>query len=260
MPKLTRIHIHPIKSLDPQSVRQTVVLPSGALEHDRCYAIVDRAGEWVHGKRTPAVHRLRSMLDVGTGLLELRVEGSDSAHVFDMRGNRLDLSTWLSEYFGFPVQVVEDAEHGFPDDTESPGPTLISTSTLEAVASWFGLSLDETRLRFRANLEISGVEPFWEDRLVEDSRRTVRFRVGEAVLEGTNPCARCIVPTRAPSTGEMTAAFSKKFAEYRRQTLPAWARAERFDHYYRLALNTRLAYAKSCTIHVGDEVTILEEP
>jgi len=128
---------------------------------------------------------------------------------------------------------------------------------LETVATWFpGWSLEEVRLRFRANLEISGVPPFWEDRLYAAEGNGVRFRIGEALLEGVNPCQRCVVPTRDPETGAITEGLSRRFSEFRRETLPNWASRDRFDHFYRLTTNTRLIGSPNCLISVGDEVTL----
>ena len=59
MPKLARIVIYPVKSLDGQDVSAATILPSGAIENDRRFAIVDEDGFVVHGKRTPAVHTIR---------------------------------------------------------------------------------------------------------------------------------------------------------------------------------------------------------
>ena len=183
--------------------------------------LVDRSGDWINGKRTPAVHRLRSFFDPSSERLDLHVEGTSETHSFAIDSERPELLRWLSEYFGITVALMENAEYGWPDDTESPGPTVISVATLREVGGWFGgLSVDEVRQRFRANLEIDGVEPFWEDRLVADDVREVRFRIGAAELLGTNPCACCIVPTRSPTSGEMIHSFAKIFAEHRRQRLP----------------------------------------
>jgi uncharacterized protein YcbX len=259
MPTLARIRIHPIKSLDAQSVESAVLMAGGALRHDRRFALRDSDGEFINGKRTPLVHRLRTQFDPDKNQLTLRVEGSTSVDSFDVYGQRADLETWLSRYFSQPVEWVEDVADGFPDDTDSPGPTVISTATLEAVASWFaGLPTDEARGRFRANLEIDGVEPFWEDRLVAGEGRVVRFRVGEAELWGTNPCQRCVVPSRDPRSGETTHDFVKVFSNHRRQLLPEWAPADRFDHFYRLAVNTRRVESRECVLRVGDDVRILD--
>ncbi|MBI3697280.1 MAG: MOSC domain-containing protein, partial [Acidobacteria bacterium] len=142
-----------------------------------------------------------------------------------------------------------DAAVGFPDDTNASGPTLVSTATLCEVARWFGADLDEMRRRFRANLEIDGVPAFWEDQLIG-----VTFRLGEVAIEGVNPCARCAVPSRNSLTGEVVdPAFAKSFAERRAKALPPWADRRRFDHYYRLALNTRIPESEAGKIiRVGD--------
>jgi hypothetical protein len=258
MATLARIHLYPIKSFDPLRVREAVLLPSGALEHDRRFALVDMHGKFVNGKRTPAMHRLRSSLDLSFGRLTLRVEGESSEHCFKLNTELPALTEWLSQYFELPVELLENSAGGFPDDTEYPGPTVISTATLAAVASWFpDLTIDGARERFRANLEIATEEPFWEDRLLAPGSGAVRFRIGDAELLGMNPCARCIVPTRDARSGEPIAQFAKTFAGERQANLPAWAPAERFDHFYRLAVNTRPTSGRSVTIREGDAVEIL---
>jgi uncharacterized protein YcbX len=256
MPTLARIRIHPFKSLDPQPL-DAAMLAVGALEHDRRFALVDLQGEFINGKRTPSIHRLRSHFDPASGRLALRIEGTDDEHVFDVFDERSRLEDWLTRYFDTPVTVLENVDGGFPDDTLAPGPTVISTATLAEVATWYGLAIDEARLRFRANLEIDGVEAFWEDRLVAEGLGIVRFAIGEVELLGTNPCARCVVPSRHPRSGEPISAFAKSFARRRQESLPAWAPSDRFDHYYRLAVNTRRADARPATLRVGDKVRIL---
>jgi uncharacterized protein YcbX len=138
------------------------------------------------------------------------------------------------------------------------GPTVISTATLADVTTWFpGLEVGETRRRFRANLEIEDVEPFWEDRLYGEEGEAVRFQIGDVQLEGTNPCQRCVVPTRSTDSGERYAEFATIFERQRYETLPWWATRSRFDHFYRLAVNTRPVTGQTGTIRVGDEVRIL---
>jgi uncharacterized protein len=258
MARLARIHVYPVKSLDPQLLREVVVLASGALANDRRFALVDRQGQVVNAKRTPEAHRLRSSFDPLLRRLSLHVEGTRESLMFDVDTDRPRLAQWLSDFFGIALEIAEDAAAGFPDDTESPGPTVISTATIQEVASWFaGLDADEVRRRFRANLEIDGVEPFWEDRLVSDEGHVVRFQIGAAELWGTNPCQRCPVPTRNSRTGEATRDFARIFARRREESLPDWAPASRFGHFYRLATNTRGADSQERTIRVGDEVRVL---
>lgn len=261
--QLARITIYPIKSLDGVVVDQATLLASGALEHDRRFALRDQRGECLNGKRAAAIHRLRLDMDLASGAVTLTADDErrrEGSRRFLIDTDRAALAEWLRGFLGFdePLEIAENPTAGFPDDEEAPGPTVVSTATLETVASWFpGLSLDEVRRRFRANLEIGGVEPFWEDRLCAEADQAVRFQIGESVLEGVNPCQRCVVPTRDSLTGAVTPQFAQRFAEHRRRSLPPWAAVSRFDHYYRLAVNTRPANNAGGRIRLGDRIAVL---
>ncbi len=257
MAHITRILLYPIKSLDGMSVTEARVSATGALGDDRRYAIADGAGRYVNGKRLADVHRLRARYDGGGSRVVLRTEVEERG--FDLDGERAALAEWLGKFFGFPVNLWENPDTGFPDDREAYGPTLIGTATLAEVAAWFpGKTEDEMRLRFRANLEIGEVPAFWEDRLYGAPGTTVRFRIGTALIEGTNPCQRCVVPTRDPLTGIEDRGFQKTLATRRAETLPPWAARARFDHYYRLAVNTRIPPSEAGKpIRVGDPVEII---
>jgi uncharacterized protein len=147
---------------------------------------------------------------------------------------------------------------GFPDDTVSPGATIVSTATLKAIASWYPeLDPEDIRQRFRANIEIDGVPAFWEDQLFTTPEQTVRFKVGEVEFMGVNPCQRCTVVTRDSHTGEVSPRFQKTFVENRKNTLPQWVERSRFDHFFRLAINTRLSPTEvGKEIKIGDPITI----
>lgn len=259
MARLARVMIFPIKSLDGVSVPQAKLLPSGALEFDRRWAIVDRAGTWVNGKRSPAVQTLRVEYDLPTESVLLRRPGDVAARRFHWTAERAGLEECLSEHLGQAVQLVENATHGWPDDTEWPGPTVISQATLDTVAEWFGgLASESVAARFRANLMLGDVEAFWEDRLAAEKGWVVELQIGSARLWGANPCQRCVVPTRDPQSAEEWPGFQRTFAERRRAALPAWATASRFDHFYRLAINTCVPPgAGPQEMAVGDAVEII---
>jgi ferredoxin-NADP reductase/uncharacterized protein YcbX len=258
MPYLARINVYPIKSLDGVSVATTKVLPTGALADDRRFAIFDALGQYVNGKRNDRIHQLRSTFDPTTQHLTLSDGAEAPTKTFNVNSERDHLEDWLTEFFAFPVSFRENVAAGFPDDTDSPGPTLISSATLREVASWFNLSLEQTRARFRTNLEIDGVPPFWEDHLYGLRGVTVRFKIGELLFDGVNPCQRCVVPARDPLTGLSVPDFAKKFVEMRRQYLPDWAESSRFNHYYRLAINTRLVeHQPAASLSTGDPITVL---
>ncbi|KAI9011839.1 MOSC domain-containing protein [Hyaloraphidium curvatum] len=206
---LARISVHPIKSLPALSLPSSPVLPSGALAWDRRLALVDAKGRFVNGKREPRVISSRARFAGGLDRVVLRSEDGEevSYALSDLDG----IAGHFSRALGYPVRVEEDADRGFPDDEESPGPTVVSTASLEAVGSWFGLSLDEARARFRANLEVDGVPAFFEDRLAGPREGAPgSFRIGPVAFEGTGICVRCGVPARDPATGEMIAGFQRR--------------------------------------------------
>lgn len=214
---------------------------------------------FVNGKRNDLVHALRSEFALETNIVSLWTEGTDCTNTFHVEKEREALEDWLGNYFGFAVKVKQNLDTGFPDDTGSPGPTIISTATLKTIASWYpGLDVEEVRLRFRTNIEISGVPAFWEDRLFSESEKTVNFQIGNLRLMGINPCQRCVVITRNSQTGEAYPNFQKTFVTQRRKTLPEWTERSRFNHFYRLAINTRLPLTEAGkTICIGDELRIL---
>jgi uncharacterized protein len=272
-PRLARIRLHPIKSLDPIEVPEARIGPNGGLEFDRAWALYTVDGRWVNGKRAAAIHRIRAAYAPDLSRVTLSAP-SDRRKMFTATlafpGDTERAAEWFSAYFEQQV-IVRYAREGFPDDGLAPGPTIISTASLQAVCEWFPeLSLEEARLRFRSTLEIEAdagqvgvahekLPAFWEDRLFgEDERSVVRFRIGDVAFEGSNPCARCPVPSRDSRTGEILLDFTKRFSERRRATLPSWSPESRFDHYYRLATNTRVPSTETGKLlRLGDPLTLL---
>lgn len=265
MPHLSRIIIYPVKSLPGVMVDHAVIAPGGGLVHDREYALVDKDGWFINGKRNRAIHRLdascaivgidpRVTIRTGGVIESFRLDGRREHHA-DIE----DLERRLSLHFNEAVSLKRDIEVGFPDDLDFPGPTVISEATLTAVAGWYpGLTVHDMRLRFRANLEFSDCPAFWEDRLYGNAGDEVAFQIGDVGLFGTNPCRRCVVPTRDPATGEELAEFRPVFIQRRMQFLPPWANGARFENAYRLAVNTRAdSQAAGHILRLGDEVRIL---
>jgi uncharacterized protein YcbX len=254
-PHLSRITLYPLKSLDGQDVEVAVVLRNAGLRHDREFCLLDAAGNTLNTKRLAgALAGIRSEVHFGFGEMSLRDGAGEET--FHLERDRAKIEAWFSERLAQKVQFIQDAEHGFPDDTDAAGPTLISTATLEEVGSWFGLDLVETRRRFRANLEITGVPAFWEDQLYGPVGETVRFHIGEVAIDGVQPCARCTVPSLDSNRGEIPEPkFAKIFAEKRQSTLPQWAERSRFDHFYRLSVNTRIPESEAGKeLQISDEV------
>jgi uncharacterized protein YcbX len=114
---VTRLVVHPIKGLDPVRLDEAFVLARGALEFDRRWAMVDAHGHFVNGKRRPAVHSVRAEYDLAKREVAL------NGQMFSLAHEGETIAKWFSELLGDPVEWRENVEAGFPDDTDSPGPT-----------------------------------------------------------------------------------------------------------------------------------------
>lgn len=259
-PHVAKLLIYPIKSLDPVNCDRVTVLESGALKNDRTWAFFDSKDNFVNAKRYQQIHALRSEFNLETSdlRLQIQIDNQEKRAAFNLIEDQAKLCAWLKDYFGFPLSIKQNLAMGFPDDTVSSGATIISTATLEAIASWYPeLDTEDIRRRFRANIEIDGVPAFWEDRLFTDNQQTVKFQVGNVEFMGVNPCQRCIVVTRDPKTGKPYPKFQKTFIEQRKQTLPEWTERSRFNHFFRLAVNTKLAAREAGkVIKLGDKISL----
>ncbi len=257
MPTIDRITVYPIKSFDGHEQTKSEVLANGALANDRRYALVDSWGKYVNGKNCPRIHRIRSIFSDDLTQVTLSCDGRSEQ--FTLTEHADGLALWFGEILGQKCRLIENQDGGFPDDSESPGPTLVSTATLEAIRGWFDdLDLDEVRRRFRFNFEVANTPAFWEDGLVPETRQLRRFRIGDLVWQGSGICRRCVVPTRDSQDGSVTAVFAKEFVRRREETLPDWAPRDRFDTYYRLGANTRLdSESNAGVVQIGDSVEIV---
>jgi uncharacterized protein YcbX len=252
---LGKIQIFPIKSLDGLSVEQTQVTSGGILANDRIYAIFDKDGKVVNGKRTARVHELRCAFDAEIKEIHLWQNGESSPTQFQLDAPE-QMEKWLGEFFGFAVTLRREPQKGFPDDRTAFGPTITSEASLREIQTWFpGLTLDSLRRRFRTNLELVDGEPFCEDRLFGAPDELKPFQIGAVKFFGHNPCQRCVVPTRDPDSGQAVNEFQKKFMERRKQFLPEWANAQRFNHFYRFAVNTSVPPSEADkSLAVGDAI------
>jgi uncharacterized protein YcbX len=266
MPKVSRILIYPVKALPGVDVLQATLTASGAFAHDREYALFDPASNFVNGKRNSRIHRLDASCAIEDDTVLVTIRSGAHTETFTLgegaerQQGRTALEACLTRHFGEPMHIGRNTDGGFPDDSDNPGPTLIAKASLAEVASWYpGQTLHDMRRRFRVNIEVADCPAFWEDQLYGDPGVDVAFRIGEVSLLGTNPCRRCVVPTRDPSSGDEMPGFQRTFVQQRRATLPLWAKRSRFDFYYRLSINTRAnGDSAGKVIQVGDEIEILQ--
>lgn len=256
-PIVSRITIYPVKSLDGISLQSSQV-GRGGLLHDREYAILNSNGKYINGKSTPLVHSLRSKLDFENEVISFREETESTWNDFHLQKERKAIDDHLSAFFKTPVTLSQNREGRYMDIPDIAGLTILSTESLEAVADWFdGMDIEETRKRFRATIEISGVPAFWEDKLFTEEGTAIEYKIGEVTCLGVSPRARCVVPSRHPQTAEIIHAFPKTFAKHRAANLPPWSTLEDYGHSYYLTVNCYIPPVEfGKRIETGDEVRI----
>ncbi len=267
MPTLDRITIYPVKSLDGIDLGECGVLPCGALENDRRWRLIDMDGQVVNAKRTPRFHPIRAEYDLTERLITLlrwTDDPTEPANTFPLVPGPEGPCEWLSEALGIRVLLEERQDGGFPDDREAPGPTLISTPSLEEVGRWFGIDLMEVRRRFRMNLEIGECDAFWEDTLACPARTSLPsltdlpaelaidpyadlppleprdFAVGAWRFRALRVCRRCPVPSRDSRTGATNELFREVFSAQRRRALRPDVDPATWPHHYCLGVNTQV--------------------
>ncbi|MEG4071631.1 MOSC N-terminal beta barrel domain-containing protein [Microcoleus sp. Pol14C2] len=258
MSYVASIHIYPVKSLDGIAVSQATILASGALEGDRSFAICDAAGELVNSKHNSGVCFLRLSFDIKKRIAGLKIQGTEQEIFFHVDRERLGIESWLSNYFGFSVKLIENLLTGFPDNLAAPGPTIISTETIAEVASWFPrVCVNEMRHSLRANIEIGDVPAFWEDQLFSQSDEIVRFKIGTVILEGINPGQACLLSMQNYAAKEAYPNFKKILAAKHNEIMPDLVKRH-LNHISRLIVNTRVPpQSAEKIVHIGDEVQIL---
>jgi uncharacterized protein YcbX len=258
-PVLSRITIFPIKSLDGMDLQKAMIAEGGCLLHDREYAISDEEGNFVIGKSNPKVHQLRSAVDVEKEMLSLKQQGETNWNQFHLQKEKAAIESYLSDYFGKPVLLQQNKTGRFLDIPDISGVTVLSTASLESITQWYdNMDIEETRKRFRATIEISGVPAFWEDHLFSTQGKGIEFKIGDVTMFGMSPRARCVVPTRHPETGEVIHAFPKTFARHRSASQPPWSMLNEYGHHYHLTVNCYIPATEiGKWIAVGDRVEII---
>ncbi len=258
MATIERLRIYPVKGFDGIELETSTVTPGGTVVGDREFALFDTDGEVMNGKRTACIHDLSTEYNPATGELAVETPAGEYRE-FALRDEdeRARASTWFSDFFDVELSLERDKELGFVDRREM-GPSVISTATLEEVASWFEeMTVHGARRRLRANVEVSGVPAFWEDRFVGEEAPA--FDVDGVRFEGVTPCGRCVVPERHPDTGEPIGEFKETFLEKREETFPEWADWEAFDHYFTVMLIASIPEQfRDGKLAVGDAVTVTE--
>ena len=184
-----------------------------------------------------------------------RRDGPTEPVGFHLDADRDELELWLSEYFETRVSIVETAPPVFPttpwprvrpssrrrrSERSHPGSRKCRLTRPDAAFVPTSSSKQtNTSTLGRPARGTAQVHRFGRTGCLCAPEDVVRFRVGEVCFEGTEPvCPLCGADARFVS-GQTNPEFHAIFRHQRAATLPAWTHRRRFDHFYRLAVNTR---------------------
>ncbi|HEX7013052.1 MAG TPA: MOSC N-terminal beta barrel domain-containing protein [Steroidobacteraceae bacterium] len=223
MARITALNIYPIKGCRGLALSSARVTEAG-FEHDREWLIVRPDGRFLTQREEPRLALIEPVLDECN--LEVRLPNGASVRMpLDAEGPQVAVTCWrdvcaafdmgeevarlLSDFLEHPVRLVRfDARRrrlSDPSWTQGVEATTRFADafawllTCEASLEDLSSRLDEPvpMNRFRPNIVLGGVEPFYEDGIHELYTQDVRLRA-------VKPCGRCIVPTTDQQTGQRT--------------------------------------------------------
>jgi hypothetical protein len=211
--KIEAIARYPVKGLGPEYLTRAALAANGTFSFDRVFAIAH--GSTQFDSEEPEFlgksHFLMLMKNPRLAAIELKYSGDSGRLVlrtpdggqFDGdpgdSADRQALEALLDEFIGNesrggPPRLVSAKGHRF-FDMDANYVSLLNLASVEAVGKALNVAVDP--LRFRANLQVSGLEPWAERDLVgaELASGDVRFRVAA-------PITRCKAICANPDTAE----------------------------------------------------------
>jgi len=258
-PFVSRIRIYPIKSLDPVELQEAEV-GVHSLRYDREFAMLTRDGRFMNGKKSGRVNELNATYDLPNYGVTFSDRSGGSARSFHLLNEKHETEKYLSDFFGEPISLLHNTQGKLMDIPTASSVTILSEASLQSLHEEFSdRTLEDVRLRFRATIELSGVEPYWEENLVGEPGVGMRIQVGDVEMIGVSPRARCNVPPRDPLTGITDKTFIKRMMKSRESTLPKNSHLSEYGNLYHLTINTYIPeIQKGKWLRVGDEVRIIE--
>ena len=261
---ISQLHIYPVKSLGGIAVDQLIITDRGAA-YDRRWMITDPTGRFLTLREHPEMTRLHTAIEGDeliifdthnpTDRISTPLHPAPSSAVSETVWGDVvsawlcndSVSDWLSSKLGQTVRLVY-----MPDDSRRPvDPVYAPPGAITAFTDGYPLliighsSLDDlnSRLeqpigmdRFRPNIVFTGGEPFAEDHFAQ-------ITISGIPMLGVKPCARCVVTTIDPSTGEAGPEPLRTLASYRR-------------HGNKVDFGMNIVPAGTGSVGIGDELRL----
>ncbi|MDW7695373.1 MOSC domain-containing protein [Flammeovirgaceae bacterium SG7u.111] len=232
---VSSLTVFPLKSAKGISVPKATISQTG-FAHDRRWMITDMEGQFLTQRVFTQLALVETQLK--DGKIEIHAPNM-GAYAFtseptmgktvevEVWGDECEaiapdekLNRWMSEFLDKECQVVymPDISERLVEKDYNPGEKLVSFADgfpflliSEASLADLNSRLDTPvgMERFRPNIVVSGGEAFQED-------GWKKIRIGEAVFSVSKPCARCVLTTVDPLTGEKGKEPLKTLASYRK--------------------------------------------
>ena len=262
---LSAIHVYPVKSCAPLSLREAVVEARG-LAGDRRWMVTDEDGAFLTARKFPQLTLIRAVPD-GDGLVldapdmptlrlsrptpVARIEATVWRSIVQALPANAEADAWISEYLELPARFVHmDADcvrpvspdYGRAGDEVSFADgyplLLISQAALDALNA--KLAKPVSMLRFRPSIVVAGTAPHAED-------DWTRIRIGAVEFDVVKPCTRCVFTTVDYERGTFDPSGEplRTLTAYRRTPLG-------------VTFGQNLIPRSSGTLHLGDQVEVLE--
>jgi uncharacterized protein len=268
---LESIHLYPVKSCRGTTL-DGASLDARGLRHDRRWMLVDDEGTFLSQRTLPRMALIEPRL-AGSGLqvtapgmppLDVPDAASASTREVEVWGDRCaavdagpEAAEWFSTFMDVSCSLVrqtedadrpvdpdysgerEEAQVSFADGFPFLLATTASVSDLNArieaeTGRWGGMEIE----RFRPNLVVGGAEPWEED-------GWARLRIGAVEFAVVKPCARCVVITVDPATGEKGKDPLRTLATFRKRD-------------GKVFFGQNLVHLGTGALRVGDPVEVLE--
>lgn len=214
---LSKLYVHPIKSMRGLQLSQAQVLPSG-LAFDRALMITETDGTFITARQNPQmVTFIPSLLPNGIALtapdgesiMVLWRDFINEQQPTEVWGNHFtalvaptQINVWLSRYFKLEVQLRwlgDELSRRVKRHPEIPLTfadgypfLLINEASFQNLQQRSPSAIHIEQ--FRPNIVISGAQAF-----DEDSWQVIR--IGEIIFDLVKPCSRCILTTVSTDRG-----------------------------------------------------------
>lgn len=210
-PRVVALRRYPVKAMGGEAL-ESVDVDMRGLVGDRWFAVADDDGRFASGKTTRRFRRHDEVFDYRahtTAAGDVAVRRDES----QWRVGTRELDADLSAALGLTVRV--QAERGVPHQ-DAGSVSLISTATLHWCQRQLGVDADPRRLR--ANIVVSGDEPF-----IEESWMGQPLAIGGCALRIVARIQRCRIIDIAQDGVEPNRPWLKPLAAQRAMNLAVYA-------------------------------------